>query len=166
MSKVRYLRSDLRIACFLETIGACPTMENLTNRQRHRVLLELYSALPDQVRREARRRGRKIIQTVGIKSATANLFPARATAPRSTLSRKERADQMAALLRQSLGKCSSCSSWGHKKRNWPSEQIAEEFREFAGDMSLVSYLCSQGFYHLGHRRKQSINASEDTASIS
>jgi hypothetical protein len=68
--------------------------------------------------------------------------------------KQERAYRMSVLLRQSLGRCAICTSWGRQKRAWPARELAEAFRPFAGDMSHESYECpiARGTY-LGHRKE-------------
>ena len=56
MPNLRCLDAARRLACFLDTIDIRPTLEQRTTRERYRFLLELYSALPRELRREARRR--------------------------------------------------------------------------------------------------------------
>jgi hypothetical protein len=74
MSKPHFLKIARRIACFLDTIGPCPILTLKTSRDRYRTLMMRYSALPKELRREARRRGRRVIKTVGLKEATRELL--------------------------------------------------------------------------------------------
>ncbi len=161
MNKMRCTLAARRLACYLDTIGIRPAMENMTNRERYRLLLPTYSNLPKELRREARRHGRRIIREVGLIEATQHAYPTWAIAPTIQLTRQERAEQMADLMRQSLGQCASCSSWGHPKRAWPTRELAEAFRPFAGDMSLQCYECpvDSGSYHLGHRNEVASSVS-------
>jgi hypothetical protein len=163
MSKVRCKKAARRLACYLNSIGIRPAVEHQTNRQRHNSLLKIYSALPDEQRREARRRGRRVINAIGLKSATADLFPSKTVPLR--VHKQERAYRMAVLLRQSLGRCASCTSWGRQKRSWPARELAEAFRPFAGDMSLEPYECpiAPGTYHLGHRKEALADESQSKA---
>lgn len=169
MKKIRCALAARRLACYLDTIGIRPAIKNLTNRERCRLLLSTYSALPKELRREARRRGRRIIREVGLMEATLHAYPTWAIAPTIQLTQQEHAEQMAALMRQSLGQCVSCSSWGHQKRAWPTRELAESFRPFAGDMSLQSYECPvvSGTYHLGHRNgaESSLSSTANITSI-
>ena len=155
MNKKRYPLAVRRLACYLYTIGIHADMGNITNRKRYRLLLSAYSTLPKEVRREARRRGRQIIRKVGLIEATQRAYPTWAIAPTIRLTRAERAEQMAELMLQSLGRCPHCSTWGKAKRTWPSRELADSFRPFAGDMSLHSYECPvvSGSYHLGHKNE-------------
>ena len=73
MSKPHYLKAARRIDCFLDTVGLCPILPPKTSRGRYRTLMALYSALPKELRREARRRGGRVIKTVGLKEATREL---------------------------------------------------------------------------------------------
>ena len=155
MNKARCTLAARRLACYLDTIGIRPAMENMSNRERYRLLLSTYSTVPKELRREARRRGRRIIREVGLIEATQHACPAWAIAPTIRLTPQERAEQMADLMRQSRGQCASCSSWSHPKRAWPTRELAEAFRPFAGDMSLQCYECpvESGSFHLGHRNE-------------
>ncbi len=152
MKKMRGALAARRLACYLHTIGIRPAMENMTNRDRYRMFLSTYSSLSKDLRREVRRRGRRVIREVGLIEATQQAYPTWHIAPTIHLTQAERTEQMAALMQQSLGQCASCSSWGHPKRAWPTRELAEAFRPFAGDMSLQCYECPvSGSYHLGHR---------------
>jgi hypothetical protein len=166
MNKMRCTRAARRLGCYLHTIGVRLAMENMTNRERYRLLLSTYSTLPKELRREARRRGRRIIREVGLIEATQHAYPTCAIAPTIQLTQAERAEQMAALMRQSLGRCASCSSWSHPKRAWPTRELAEAFRPFAGDMSLQCYECpvDSGSYHLGHRSEAASSLSRTAES--
>jgi hypothetical protein len=75
MSKSRREKAARRIACYLDTIGMCPQLDTNTYREHYRSLHEVYSALPIDLRREARRRGRRVINMVGLQRATPNLVP-------------------------------------------------------------------------------------------
>ena len=169
MSKVRCTHAARRLACYLDTVGIRPAIKSMTNRERHGVLLSTYSALPKELRREARRRGRRIIREVGLMEATLHAYPTWTIPPTIQLAQQERAEQMAALIRESLGRCPHCSSWGQAKRSWPTRELAESFRPFAGDMSLHSYECPviNGSYHLGHRKEpdSSMSPLADTTII-
>jgi hypothetical protein len=152
MKKMRCTLAARRLACYLDIVDIRLAMENMTNRYRYRLLLSTYSALPKEVRREARLR--RVIREVGLIEATQQAYPTWAIAPTIQLTQAERTQQMAALMQQSLGQCASCSSWGHPKRAWPTRELAEAFRPFAGDMSLQCYECPvSGSYHLGHRNE-------------
>lgn len=141
-----------RLACFLDAVGVSPVLTGKGYRKDCQALSAQYTALPKMTRREARRRGRRIIREIGLEAAAKNLFPAMplSTPPRP---QKDYALKLASLLSQSPGRCPSCRSWGHSKRSWPSRDVAEKFRPFSGDMSLVVYECPvyRGTYHLGHR---------------
>jgi hypothetical protein len=50
MPNLRCLNAARRLACFLDTIGIGPALEQRTTRERYRFLLELYSALPRELR--------------------------------------------------------------------------------------------------------------------
>lgn len=52
MSRLRFKEAARRLACFLNSIGIRPALEHQTNRQRHNSLIKIYSALPDEQRRE------------------------------------------------------------------------------------------------------------------
>lgn len=155
MSQTRYLKAVRRIGCFLYSIGIRLALDQKTNRERFRSLVEIYSALPPELRREARRRGRKVIKALGLKSASANLFQSRPSAPQPRFGRHERDARLNELLRQSLGRCRHCQAWGRPKRAWPSRELADAFRPLAGDMTLEVYECPivRSSYHLGHIRK-------------
>jgi hypothetical protein len=160
MKKMRCTHAARRLACYLDTVDIRLAMENMTNRYRYRLLLSTYSALPKELRREARRRGRRIIREVGLIDATQHAYPTWAIAPTFQLTQAERTEQMAALMQQSLGQCGSCNSWGHPKRAWPTRELAEAFRPFAGDMSLQCYECPvSGTYHLGHQSEAASSVS-------
>lgn len=116
MSRPHYLKAALRIACFLQTIGLCPTLPLLTSRNLYRSLMMLYSDLPKEVRREARRRGRQVIKTVGLKEATRELLPQLATTAQQRPDPKRPDCQLAKLLRLSLGRCPYCRARGRPKR--------------------------------------------------
>lgn len=154
MNKRGRMKATRRLACFLDSIGIRPGFEQQTIHQHHNSLLAIYCSLPDEQRGEARRRGRRVIRAIGLKSATAGLFPSPTASSR--MRKQERADRVAVLLLQSLGRCASCASWGRQKRAWPTRELAEAFRPFAGDMSLEVYECpiAVGTYHLGHQRIQ------------
>lgn len=135
--------SARRLACFLDTIGLAPELTGCGYKENYQVLLSQYSALPQLTRREARRRGRRIIREVGLEAAAANLFPATPL-------------QLANLLSQSPGRCPSCKSWGQRtKRSWPSREVAEAFRLLIQDLSLNVYECAAhpGSFHLGHPKR-------------
>lgn len=168
MSKTRCRNAARRLACFLDTIGIHPALEQRTTRERYRFLLELYSALPRESQREARRRGRRIIRQIGLVHATLKSYPT--NRPEIKLTPEEREKRMADLLGHSIGRCTSCSSWGQYKRVWPSTELALAFRPFAGDMSLHAYECPAvpGSYHLGHWRKQpapALSGSDHVANV-
>ena len=164
MSQTRYLKAVRRIGCFLYSIGIRPTLDQKTNRERFRALIEVYSTLPLDLRREARRRGRKVIKALGLKSASANLFQSRPSAPQSGFGQRECDARLNKLLRQSLGHCRHCQAWGRPKRAWPSRELADAFRPFAGDMTLEVYECPivRGSYHLGHIRKPTPSTTPTT----
>jgi hypothetical protein len=157
MSKPHYLKAARRIACFLDTIGLYSILPLKTSRDRYRTLMTLYSALPKELRQEARRRGRRVIKTVGLKEATRNLLPTPVTAAQRRPDPQKPAGQLSELLRLSLGHCLYCHAWGRPKRAWPNRELAEAFRPLAGDMLLVVYECPVviGSYHLGHIREAS-----------
>ena len=166
MSKPHYLRAARRIACFLDTIDLRPTLPLKTSRDRYRTLMTLYSALPKELRREARSRGRRVIKTVGLKEATRELLPQLATSAQQRPDPKRPDYQLSKLLRLSLGRCPYCRAWGRPKRAWPNRELAEAFRPLAGDLSLEAYECpiTLGTYHLGHIRgpASSLNPTGDT----
>lgn len=142
-----------RLACYVDAIGFHPALTGRGFRRDYQALLAQYTALPLLVRKEARRNGRSIIREIGLKAAAARLIPAQAPPGRYTPEKAAGAQEIAALLAQSLGRCPSCKSWGRAKRSWPSRELAEAFRPFTGDMSLHVYQCAHhGSYHLGHQR--------------
>jgi len=142
-----------RLACYLHAAGVSPVLVSGSYRRAYQALLSQYNALPLSTRRHARRRGRQIIRQIGLKAAAANLLPEMCPNHlRKVKRRHDRALKLSALFRLSRGHCSSCKTWGHAKRSWPSRELAEEFRPLSGDLSLNVYECPAhpGTYHLGH----------------
>jgi hypothetical protein len=105
-----------------------------------------------------------VIKALGLKSASANRFQSRATAPQHRFGRRERDGRLDELLRQSLGHCRHCQAWGRPKRAWPTRELADAFRPLAGDMSLEVYECPvvRHTYHLGHIRKPTTSSTPTT----
>lgn len=166
MPKPHYLKTARRIACFLDTIGLCPTLPLLTSRDLYQTLMTFYLALPKEVRREARRRGRLIIKAVGLNESTRELLPQPVNTAQPIPRSKSPDCQLSKLLRLSLGRCLHCHAWGRPKRAWPTRELAEAFLLLAGDLSLKIYECPfvTGTYHLGHirRRASSLSPTADT----
>jgi hypothetical protein len=164
MSKRRCMRVARRVACYLAAIGMCPVLELKSYREHYRALHEAYSALPVDIRREARRRGRRLIHSVGLKKASTGLLPVPGTALPPRPARQTPWDALSAILRQSLGHCQHCQSRGRPKRAWPTRELAEAFRPLAGDMSLLAYECPyvRGSYHLGHIRESASSSVRES----
>jgi hypothetical protein len=141
-----------RLACYLHTVGLCPELDLRSSRARCAALMAIYLTLPRELRREARRRGREVIRSIGLHSASSKLFPCNTIQQQIKVSKQERAEQLAALLRQSSGRCPVCCSWRKGKRVWPTRELAESFLPFAGDTSLRVYECRAvpGTFHTGH----------------
>jgi hypothetical protein len=155
MAKPHYLKAARRIACYLDTIGVCPILPLKTTRENYHTLMKLYLALPKELRRDARRSGRRVIKTVGLKEAARELLPQLASPPRQRPDPKRLDRQLSKFLRLSLGRCPYCFAWGRPKRAWPNRDLAEAFRPLAGDLSLQVYECPflLNTYHLGHVRR-------------
>jgi len=153
-------RAARRLACYIDAIGDRPALTERGFRRDYQALLAQYTALPLLVRKEARRKGRSIIRGAGLGAAMAKLIPAQEQPSLHTAGKASRAEEIALLMAQSLGRCPSCKSWGRGKRAFPSRELALAFLPFSGDMSLQIYKCANhGSYHLGHQRRTVVRES-------
>jgi len=98
-------RAARRLACYIDAIGDRPALTERGFRRDYQALLAQYTALPLLVRKEARRKGRSIIRGAGLGAAMAKLIPAQEQPSLHTAGKASRAEEIALLMAQSLGRC-------------------------------------------------------------
>lgn len=154
-----------RLFIYIHAIGVIPDLKGRSYAQYAISLQAQYVALPEELRSEARRRGREVIKQSGYETA-AQLTPAPTPpqkrknsrrAPRHQRKDLRIAEERELLLKMTLerspGRCPNCLSRERGKRIWPCSEDAEAFRGVSGDPTLTIYKCPcDNGYHLGHQK--------------
>ncbi len=123
-------------------------------------------SLEPELRKQARRKGRKIIsEAPGLEKAAGHLVP---LPPHTTLRRwrwrrrYEQCKRRVLLWPPETPPCPVCKMWGKlPKRSWPRWDLAEEVRLRQNEPSLRTYECpaQPGYWHLGHLPRSKISVS-------
>lgn len=148
----------LRLAFYLHRLGIDPHVSGASYREYITQLNPLWCSVPAQLRRDARREGRRVIQeTGGVEPAASHLLPE----PSLTLQitgpwKKSYEKHLKRMLAwgPETPPCLECRIGGFlPKRSWPSREMADESRRLQNDPLLNSYPCpyQQGYWHIGHR---------------
>lgn len=152
-------RSAMRLALFLGCVDVEPNlMEGSTYKEHLVALTDQFLSLDLELRKEARRRGRKRIREApGLETAAGHLIPRTPPTPPKR-GRPTRKYELSRRKRQhwppETPPCAVCRMrCGLSKRSWLTQEIAETIRLRQNDPLLVVYECpaQPGFWHLGHR---------------
>lgn len=159
-------RSAMRLALFLGCIDVEPDLNGSTYKEHLAALTGQFLSLDLELRKEARRRGRKRIRAApGLEMAAGHLIPILPPTP-PTPGRWARKYELSRRKMQhwppETPPCAVCRmGCGLPKRSWPSQEIAERIRLRQNDPRLVVYECpaQPGFWHLGRRKISNIKGS-------
>jgi hypothetical protein len=159
-------RDAMRLALYLRCIGVEPMVSGHCYKDYRRSLNEQILSFDREMRREARRRARKLIREApGLMNAAAHLLPPLPPAPlpepspgqsRRSLERQRYRRRML-LWPPETPPCKKCRMRnGLRKRSWPSWHQAEQIRRRHNEPLLQVYECpvQPGMWHLGHRAQK------------
>jgi hypothetical protein len=156
----------LRVALYLYRLGIDPHVSGASYREYLRQLTPLYCSVPAQLRREARREGRKVIrETGGVEPAASHLLPEPSLPLEISGPWKKGYEKH---LKRMLAwgpdtpPCLDCRIGGVlPKRSWPSRETADESRLLQNDPLLDSYPCpyQPGYWHIGHRSRSTTRST-------
>jgi hypothetical protein len=159
-------RSALRLALFLGCVDVEPNLNGSTYKDHLAALNSQFLSIDIELRKEARRKGRKRIREArGLEKAAGHLIPTLQPTPpeRGRWARKyELSRTKTQHWPPETPPCAVCRmGCGLPKRSWPSREIAEGIRLRQNDPLLVGYECpaQPGLWHLGHRKTSNIRGS-------
>jgi hypothetical protein len=174
-------QTAMRLALYLDCIGAKPLLIGNSYKEYCDELRIQYQSIEPGLRKEGRRKGRKLIrETAGLDRVACHLVPVLPPAPllppaqykiAKWRRRSENYKRKVSLWPPETPPCPNCKMWaGLPKRSWPSRECAEKIRLGQRDPTLRVYECPMkpGFWHLGHRRMKSPEPSvpvRDTPSV-
>ena len=150
-------RSAMRLALFLGCVDVeANLMKGSTYKEHFVTLTGQFLSLDLELRKEARRRGRKRIREApGLEMAAGHLIPRTLPTQPKRERRTHKSRKKIQHWPRETPPCAVCRmGCGLPKRSWPSQEIAETIRLRQNDPLLVVYECpaQPGFWHLGHRK--------------
>jgi hypothetical protein len=155
-------KEALRLALYLDCAGVAPILTGRGYKQFRKNLNQQLMALEPELRKQARRKGRKMICVApGLEEAASHLIPDLSHPPfgrEKALSGYERCAQRILLWPPETPPCETCRMWGgFPKKTWGSFEKAEEVRLRQNDSGLRAFECPSqpGSWHLGHVKTNS-----------
>lgn len=150
-------RHALRLALYLSCVQISPQLSGHSYRDYEATLARQFQNLPTEIRREARRTGRRLIREAnGLEAAACHLVPA----PRPQVIQQAKWQRRCARYLDGMRSwsaetppCPQCRIFRIlPKRSWPNREQAEAVRQRQNDPRLAVYECpvQPGFWHLGH----------------
>ena len=149
------------MALYLHSIGIAPELIGRSYREYLGSLGRQMQQLDPELRREAKRRGRRIAREVGLEKAVGHLVHK----PRDPVIQRVAKARLHKLLNwpPETPPCPSCrvKKFNMPKRSWPSKESAEQERAKHKDDRLVvyPYPVHPGYWHLGHIRHRKATAA-------
>jgi hypothetical protein len=125
-------RHTLRLALYLDCIGATPAFIGSNYRAYCQALHQQLASLTPKLCKQGRRAGRTRIREVGgLAPAAQHLVPVPVPGPSTAITISSREKRKRKILRwpPETPLCLKCRIWaGLPKRSWPSREIAEHAR--------------------------------------
>ena len=154
-------RQALRLALYLSCAQIMPQFSGHSYRDDEASFTRQFQNLAIEIRREARRTGRRLIREAnGLEAAACHLLPA----PRPPLTKHAKWQRQCARYLNRMQSwpadtppCPQCRIFRlFPKRSWPSREQAEAVRQRQNDPRLAVYECpiQPGFWHLGHSSRR------------
>jgi hypothetical protein len=148
-----------RLVVFLRVLHIDPVFEGFCYADYHRALLRQYMAIPQDVRSEARRQGRRQIRESGLRTLASAIVPV----PLPLFYRSVSKNQVPAKANGLPRSCWSRS--GKPKRVWTNREDAKAFCLMMKDQKLNVYECQGScgkgtgdsrVFHIGHLQRTPI----------